>query len=573
MLFSKKRGKSQAAMEFLMTYGWAILLILVALGTMYYLGVFSPQSPDSIISWAAPVFVSDVAITEDSVMVSAKALSGYIANITDMKINKESCEEIDGVLNSPLIMETPTTISCDGLELEEGKKINVELAIQYQSAEGGVYHTETGTFSGEVEGNVNITENYTQPPSNQTFSPFNQTYVPPVLTPKCGDGIQTAGEECDWGELNGFCETSGSPTSGFYQWNSPNQTCDKNCKLVMGCNLTSEVFPVCGNGIYEPKDKEHVLYATNKELTIKGKEECDGADFGGKTCADFGFSSGQLSCQNCRILTNSCNNYAWGSSKVMLLWLNEPTMLDNKVSFTLRYTNREDIPIFDYFIKTSIGTQEKIIDAISYKLETIDSPLLAGWALIKISNPSLSPRELFNLRQGIEPVLSTTSCGDGIVNNGEQCDNTNLTYTREVYTFGSQGIKKEYKTTSNSCYSYGLNEGTITCNNDCTLNFDKCNTTLLGSIDIYDKNELPALIHFSTEGNDVILTKIDANTGMFDIKYGNSAQISPPYGFPSNRFVMYIPKSLLSGIIEPKQSLPPNSIKYASFRNVIYPFE
>ena len=35
------RPKSQSAMEYLMTYGWAILIIAVVLGALYYLGVFN----------------------------------------------------------------------------------------------------------------------------------------------------------------------------------------------------------------------------------------------------------------------------------------------------------------------------------------------------------------------------------------------------------------------------------------------------------------------------------------------------------------------------------------------------
>ena len=37
----KKRG--QAAMEFLMTYGWAILVVLVAIGALAYFGVLTPE--------------------------------------------------------------------------------------------------------------------------------------------------------------------------------------------------------------------------------------------------------------------------------------------------------------------------------------------------------------------------------------------------------------------------------------------------------------------------------------------------------------------------------------------------
>jgi hypothetical protein len=36
--------KSQAAMEFLMTYGWAILVVLVAIGVLAYFGVFNAHT-------------------------------------------------------------------------------------------------------------------------------------------------------------------------------------------------------------------------------------------------------------------------------------------------------------------------------------------------------------------------------------------------------------------------------------------------------------------------------------------------------------------------------------------------
>src|SRR3989344_7880527 len=37
------KTKGQAAMEFLMTYGWAILVVLIAIGALAYFGVLSPQ--------------------------------------------------------------------------------------------------------------------------------------------------------------------------------------------------------------------------------------------------------------------------------------------------------------------------------------------------------------------------------------------------------------------------------------------------------------------------------------------------------------------------------------------------
>src|SRR3989338_8054891 len=50
MLDKKEKGgkemtynrKGQAAMEFLMTYGWAILAAIIAIGVLAYFGVFNP---------------------------------------------------------------------------------------------------------------------------------------------------------------------------------------------------------------------------------------------------------------------------------------------------------------------------------------------------------------------------------------------------------------------------------------------------------------------------------------------------------------------------------------------------
>ncbi len=41
-LFNSSSRKGQAAMEFLMTYGWAILVVLGAIGALAYFGVLNP---------------------------------------------------------------------------------------------------------------------------------------------------------------------------------------------------------------------------------------------------------------------------------------------------------------------------------------------------------------------------------------------------------------------------------------------------------------------------------------------------------------------------------------------------
>ncbi|MCL5440417.1 MAG: hypothetical protein M1448_00840 [Candidatus Marsarchaeota archaeon] len=44
MFGNRMRAKAQSAMEYLMTYGWAILIIAVVLGALFSLGIFSGSS-------------------------------------------------------------------------------------------------------------------------------------------------------------------------------------------------------------------------------------------------------------------------------------------------------------------------------------------------------------------------------------------------------------------------------------------------------------------------------------------------------------------------------------------------
>jgi hypothetical protein len=80
----KKKG--QAAMEFLMTYGWAILVVLGAIAALAYFGVLSPQKllPERT-TFAAPLPNVDNAVIDTAtgtVQVAFKNNVGVAINIT-----------------------------------------------------------------------------------------------------------------------------------------------------------------------------------------------------------------------------------------------------------------------------------------------------------------------------------------------------------------------------------------------------------------------------------------------------------------------------------------------------------
>ncbi len=67
--------KGQSALEFLMTYGWAILIILVMIAALVYFGVFNPSRLTPERCTAVPGFGCN-----DYQMVSTGAASFLIAN-------------------------------------------------------------------------------------------------------------------------------------------------------------------------------------------------------------------------------------------------------------------------------------------------------------------------------------------------------------------------------------------------------------------------------------------------------------------------------------------------------------
>ena len=83
--------KGQAAMEFLMTYGWAILVVLAAIGALAYFGILSPSRhiPESCI-FQQGIACVDFKVTEDEVTLYIQ--NGYAQDIDLKKIEVGNCD-------------------------------------------------------------------------------------------------------------------------------------------------------------------------------------------------------------------------------------------------------------------------------------------------------------------------------------------------------------------------------------------------------------------------------------------------------------------------------------------------
>ncbi len=139
--------KGQAAMEFLMTYGWAILAAVIAIGVLAYFGVFSPgKYVGSAIIINSPFGTTqEFSIMANNISFVLRNGAGESVDISSITIgagcaNNTAMTLLDG--DAKLIF-VPCTTANSG-------KINEDIKITYKLGEKLVDLTGTGSVRGTV---------------------------------------------------------------------------------------------------------------------------------------------------------------------------------------------------------------------------------------------------------------------------------------------------------------------------------------------------------------------------------------------------------------------------------------
>jgi len=140
--------KSQAALEFLMTYGWAILVVLVAIGALAYFGVLSPEKflPSKC---TLPAGVACVDFKIESTVVTVVLRNGLGSDLTGVTINTPVCTT--PAAGVAINNGNKATLTVSGCSLTVGSKFNENLNVTYTNAESGLTKTLAGTITGRVE--------------------------------------------------------------------------------------------------------------------------------------------------------------------------------------------------------------------------------------------------------------------------------------------------------------------------------------------------------------------------------------------------------------------------------------
>ena len=97
--------RSQSALEYMMTYGWAILIIVIVAAVLYSMGIFNPSSSISTtVTGFAGLDVQGACIQGGALQLEITNGVGYVINITMENTTGINGQEITipaGVLINP----------------------------------------------------------------------------------------------------------------------------------------------------------------------------------------------------------------------------------------------------------------------------------------------------------------------------------------------------------------------------------------------------------------------------------------------------------------------------------------
>ena len=150
--------RGQAAMEFLMTYGWAILVVLAAIGALAYFGVLSPDRflPSKCV--AQPPF----SCSEHQVNSTAVTLVLQNNGGTDMESVQVTmtCDGNDAgaqpataasLANGDSVTLVWTTTEDPNCQASAGARWRGNFSIAYTESGATISHTTTGSIQARGE--------------------------------------------------------------------------------------------------------------------------------------------------------------------------------------------------------------------------------------------------------------------------------------------------------------------------------------------------------------------------------------------------------------------------------------
>ena len=140
--------KSQAALEFIMTYGWAILVVLVAIGALAYFGVLSPDKfLPAKCTLQSGIACVDHKVTPTTITLRITNSLGYDLSAITVKAGGCGTDATPATLSNG---ESGTyDITC--ASTLTGSKYNDQVNVSYTVTETSITHNNVGQLTTRIE--------------------------------------------------------------------------------------------------------------------------------------------------------------------------------------------------------------------------------------------------------------------------------------------------------------------------------------------------------------------------------------------------------------------------------------
>jgi len=140
--------KAQAAMEFLMTYGWAILVVLAAIAALAYFGVLSPERllPEKCTIAPGIACVSSKVESTQTTLVLSNGL-GRTITITSLSVGNCS-----GTFTQDMMSGSDFTFLITGCSNGVTKdRFKGDITVGYTEKDTGMTKTKFGSITTKIE--------------------------------------------------------------------------------------------------------------------------------------------------------------------------------------------------------------------------------------------------------------------------------------------------------------------------------------------------------------------------------------------------------------------------------------
>ena len=165
------KRKGQAAMEFLMTYGWAILVVLIVIGALAYFGVLNPQQflPQKCQFSTGLVCVDKQLTSDGAYKFRISNGLGNAIEITDLVVDDTqdfadctveivgdsgTVDDVAAPSGAVLLAGEEKNFLCTftpPAALDSGQRIKAKMVLSYTDRQTKFDHDVTGTLLIDIE--------------------------------------------------------------------------------------------------------------------------------------------------------------------------------------------------------------------------------------------------------------------------------------------------------------------------------------------------------------------------------------------------------------------------------------